>query len=698
MMTLFAQYYVPDSKERAAELNQCFERNIKNDLVSKFIIYFEKQDDMNLIPDNQKIIKKYHPYRMTYSYWLKETEQQSVGTLCVLINSDIYLTKSIDHLIKNTKVIQEEKKFIALTRFNPINNEFELNSNPHWCQDTWALVKGNVALPSALLQEAAFELGQPGCDNKIAYVMHSYGFALSNPCYEVCTVHLQKNTTRSYDSKDSKLIGLHAFVHPVQSVVNDSVIDIDLLTRNSKDPVEIRVNNWINGRKTYNLTSAQLSTSKIGNQELLRVSIDQLKIRKTRHELGIPELKPLISKRKIPTAEFQSEKYKLIAKFSERFLIYQEADILFFYDKYWPTVWSQSIADMGGISLDEKNPILFAEAFLPTVLEVECVGISNDMQYPEDIMFWQYPCITERDAYERHSKIKSRSYSDKVINTYLPIPWATFIDKKKFASAYLQILSSRIQAATRILKKMGYETKIHTVCQHIRWRNLENWISRIGVTDLWISHKEKGLNYLGNIRLHPWSLYAVNYCDKSRSRGLEVKPVSEKKYFASFIGAHMKHYPTDVRLRLNELSSLPGYLVEVKDLWHFNKVVYNYQVNAQEDHKNAIEEDEVRSYNEVLSNSIFSLCPAGAGPNTLRLWESLAIGSIPVVISDNFELPSINGNIDVKWDEIIVFHPEKEIFRLNDRLKEYDLEKLKKMQKLSLEVFRKIQQKTIFEY
>ena len=690
MLILFAQYYVPDSKKRAAEINQCFERNINNDLISKFIIYFEKQEDMKLIPDNKKIIKKYHPHRMTYAYWLKETEQQNEGTLCMLINSDIYLTKSIDHLIKNIKVIQEEKKFIALTRYNPVNNGFELNSNPHWCQDSWAIVKDNAALPSALLQETAFELGQPGCDNKFAYVMHSYGFTLSNPCYEVCTVHLQESATRSYDSKDSKLIGLHAFVHPVQTVVNDSAIDIDLLTRNSEDPVEIRVNNWINGRKTFILTSALPPISKIGNQEFLRASIDQLKIRKTHQELGISELKPLSNKRALPTVEFQSEKYKLIAKFSERFLIYQEADTLFFYDKYWPIVRSQSIAEMGGISLDEKNPILFAEAFLPRVLEVETGGISNDMQYPEDIMFWQYPCITERDAYERHSMTKSRSYSDKEINTYLPLPWATFIDKKKFPSAYLQILASRIQAATRELKKMGYKAKIHTVCQHIRWRNLESWVSRLGVTDLWISHKEKNLNILGDTSLHPWSLYAVNYCDKSRSRGLEVKPVNEKKYFASFIGAHMKHYPTDVRLRLSELSSLPGYLVEVKDLWHFNKVVYNYQVNAQEDQKNAIEEDEVRRYNEVLSDSVFSLCPAGAGPNTLRLWESLAIGSIPVVLSNKYEMPNKSVyDKNINWEDCIIFHDENDLSTLNERLKKISLEKIIEMQKKCIDAYNK---------
>ena len=45
------------------------------------------------------------------------------------------------------------------------------------------------------------------------------------------------------------------------------------------------------------------------------------------------------------------------------------------------------------------------------------------------------------------------------------------------------------------------------------------------------------------------------------------------------------------------------------------------------------------AYNDYLLKSVFSLCPSGSGPNSIRLWESLGIGTIPVVLADTLDLP-----------------------------------------------------------
>ena len=49
---------------------------------------------------------------------------------------------------------------------------------------------------------------------------------------------------------------------------------------------------------------------------------------------------------------------------------------------------------------------------------------------------------------------------------------------------------------------------------------------------------------------------------------------------------------------------------------------------------------------------MFALCPAGAGPNTLRPCEAMAVGSIPVLIG--FELASQprGGAQPVDWDPV----------------------------------------------
>ena len=215
MLTVFVQYYVPKNPARAAELNECFKKNIENPLITTLVIFFEVEADMALIPDHQKIVKRFYPQRMTYGYWLRETDKLPVGELSFLINSDMYLTESVSHLITNRQAILDDKKFVAISRYNPENGQLVLNKDPHWTQDVWGVAKGKESFPPALYQEAAFELGQPACDNKIAYVMFSYGFNVTNPCYKVTTVHLQADdNTRSYDPKVSKLIGLQAYIYP----------------------------------------------------------------------------------------------------------------------------------------------------------------------------------------------------------------------------------------------------------------------------------------------------------------------------------------------------------------------------------------------------------------------------------------------------------------------------------------------------
>src|SRR5690606_34244542 len=109
------------------------------------------------------------------------------------------------------------------------------------------------------------------------------------------------------------------------------------------------------------------------------------------------------------------------------------------------------------------------------------------------------------------------------------------------------------------------------------------------------------------------------------------KPLEERPLLASFIGAHMPHYRSQVRLALaQEVAAHPDLplLFSLGDDWHFNTLVYDFQVAGKAVTDQALAQDAAATarYNAALSDSVFSLCPAGARPNTLRLWESLATG------------------------------------------------------------------------
>jgi len=70
-----------------------------------------------------------------------------------------------------------------------------------------------------------------------------------------------------------------------------------------------------------------------------------------------------------------------------------------------------------------------------------------------------------------------------------------------------------------------------------------------------------------------------------------------------------------------------------------------------------------KSYRTVLADSQFVLCPRGVGTSSIRLFETMRAGRVPVVISDHWIPP-----LRVPWEEFIVCIPEKEIAGIPRRL------------------------------
>lgn len=83
-----------------------------------------------------------------------------------------------------------------------------------------------------------------------------------------------------------------------------------------------------------------------------------------------------------------------------------------------------------------------------------------------------------------------------------------------------------------------------------------------------------------------------------------------KKYLASFIGS--RTHP--IRNELEKFSSLEDFYI-------------------------SFEPHPIEKYCEIISQSVFSLCPRGFGANSFRTSESLQYGAIPVYISDKFIFP-----------------------------------------------------------
>ena len=117
---------------------------------------------------------------------------------------------------------------------------------------------------------------------------------------------------------------------------------------------------------------------------------------------------------------------------------------------------------------------------------------------------------------------------------------------------------------------------------------------------------------------------------------VQTDAVCQKKKLFGFRGAAYTH---EVRRRMCEL--FPEHCTDTKE-WHFYR-------------DGEMRQEQLAAYNELLSKTMFALCPRGTGISTVRLFEALAFGCVPVVVADGYQPPNTKGR---KWREFAIDIPE----------------------------------------
>jgi hypothetical protein len=178
------------------------------------------------------------------------------------------------------------------------------------------------------------------------------------------------------------------------------------------------------------------------------------------------------------------------------------------------------------------------------------------------------------------------------------------------------------------------------ICQHIRYAEVVPLLLGLGVDTLFTPHAARDATH--GLRILPFPHVATN----SRP------PVARKDIWYSFVGAAWTH---PCRHALRSLPTRRGAVIELRERWHFDET----DPRSRELRR--------RQYVDVLSRSRYSLCPRGAGASTLRFWESLRAGAIPVLISDAVWLPE-----PFDWERCVVRVPEADVRSVVERLAAID--------------------------
>ena len=266
----------------------------------------------------------------------------------------------------------------------------------------------------------------------------------------------------------------------------------------------------------------------------------------------------------------------------------------------------------------------------------------------EAVMFWQYPVCTEKQFCIQNDDDQN----------FLGFPWATIIDKNVTTESVHQFLRSFINT----------DKKYYTCCQHIYFRRLASLFNSLNIELVYTPHKCIGEDSIDGISLEPCPLYAVNIEDEHRNsifRDVDLLNRQRDLLF-SFMGGYQYGYISDIREKIFKLPSGKDRVITYTGDWHFNEVVYSIHQSGQGLlNESESRRDNTKIYNELLVRSRYSLCPSGSGPNSIRFWESLGAGSIPVLLADTLELPR-----DSRWKDSILRIEEKELENIDRILTE----------------------------
>lgn len=210
---------------------------------------------------------------------------------------------------------------------------------------------------------------------------------------------------------------------------------------------------------------------------------------------------------------------------------------------------------------------------------------------------------------------------------YIAVPWTQILNThwldfpgRQPRDYYLRILSK---------EKITQQNNI-TVCQHDSYLLLKEYFKHLNITKVFscANYTYDKMEDIDIISMPYINIHNFNKVDKD--------------ILVSFLGSATH----DIRDKIKQNIVNPN-------------IIFRETYHISNNFSKTDKLKEEKEYIDILSRSRFSLCPRGSNPNTVRFWESLAAGAIPVLVSDDYALPEWD------WDKTIIRISEETMSKMN---------------------------------
>lgn len=264
---IFQQFYIPKDNNRKKEINECLKKNIKLKLVTKVVLLNEREytkDEMDLTEvEFKKVQQIIISKRLRYNIFF-EIAHKFTG-YCLLANSDIFFDESLVNIFRSP--LYYERSCFAQLRIEHNKKLFGPRSDS---QDAWLFHSKHLILNT---QHSDFELGMPGCDNKITFIVSMNNYKLYNEPFRIKINHLHTSNIRGYSGKDI-IPGPYLMVLPYMQTKNIS----------PKKFNNIELKNYISD-KIFNNKKIYIATINIDSLHVSYANLFSLNIKKHWNDL-----------------------------------------------------------------------------------------------------------------------------------------------------------------------------------------------------------------------------------------------------------------------------------------------------------------------------------------------------------------------------------------------------------------------------
>ena len=204
---IITQFYITKNNNRTNEIRKCLALNAHNNQVSKIYLLNEKiYSYKELGTESDKIEQVNIGGRLKYNDVFNFVEKEKLSGFICILNSDIFFDKSAENIKRSG--LENEKKVFCQLRYEYKDKtklaDSKLFGPRQESQDAW-IFHSSQNIEERFRKMFAFNLGVPGCDNKIVYLFNIIGYQCYNEPELIKCYHYHNINSRSYDINTKSL-------------------------------------------------------------------------------------------------------------------------------------------------------------------------------------------------------------------------------------------------------------------------------------------------------------------------------------------------------------------------------------------------------------------------------------------------------------------------------------------------------------